>query len=29
MLLKEPDKYKILRKRVRKALVTLELYLDL
>ena len=24
----EPEKYKILRKRVRKALVTLELYLD-
>lgn len=26
--IKEPEKYKILRKRVRKALVTLELYLD-
>jgi hypothetical protein len=26
--MREPEKYKILRKRVRKALVTLELYLD-
>lgn len=26
--MKEPEKYKILRKRVRKALVTIELYLD-